>query len=273
MNAGTPSKELTNTAAQLDPLLTQTMYSAIESITSISSKIVLPPLEPLITTLSQLADAIENAFKNFTIPELSDVDKQEIIESNKQWGKLGWNLFQDAPLNFFYTPPGSSSEVAAKVKPYCSSASIKRLLDDLRCQKVNKSDLESAIFCYRNKQYKACSLLLFGLIEATLIRSQERPDLKRRRKTGTGAVEGLQKQFKEKTDAQLFYEFLYAISLFACLEVFFSNGNDFKNEPQTINRNFLAHGMSRRPVRKRDCIQLFYTLDNLMCYIEHIRCL
>lgn len=273
MNTEPPFEELTNLSAPLDLLLAQATRSIVESLVEINSKIVLPSLAPLLTAFSQLADTIEDAFKNFTIPELSDADKQEIIENNKQWGKLGWSLFQDAPLNFFYTSPGNSTEVAAKVRPYCSSASMERLFDDLYCQKVNKNDLESAIFCFRNKQYKACSLLLFGLIEAALIRSQGRPDLKRRRKTGTGAVEGLQKQFKEKTDAQLFYEFLYAISLFACLEAFFSNGNDFKNEPQTINRNFLAHGMSQRPVRKRDCIQLFYALNNLMCYTEHIRCL
>lgn len=271
MNAETPSEEFTNTAAQLNPLLTQTMYSAFESITSISSRIVLPSLAPLLTSLSQLADIIEDAFKNFTIPDLSDADKQEIIESNKQWGKLGWSLFQDAPLNFFYTSPGNSTEVAAKVRPYCSSASMKRLFDDLYCQKVNKGDLESAIFCYNSRQYKACSLLLLGLIEAELIHTQGRPNSKKRRKTGQEAIKRLLELFEEKADPQIFYEILYCISLFTCLETFFSNGNDFKQEPQTINRNFLAHGMSRRPVRKRDCIQLFYTLNNLLCFTEHIQ--
>jgi len=58
--------------------------------------------------------------------------------------------------------------------------------------------------------------------------------------------------------------------MFACFEKFFENGNDFRKEPKLINRNFIAHGMNRRDVRKRDCIQLFLALYNLVDFLDFI---
>lgn len=52
------------------------------------------------------------------------------------------------------------------------------------------------------------------------------------------------------------------------LETLFAGGKGFKSEPDTLNRNYIGHGMNRRAVRKRDCIQLFLALNNLMHFFD-----
>ena len=56
--------------------------------------------------------------------------------------------------------------------------------------------------------------------------------------------------------------------LFSCIETVFAPAENFKAEPYTFNRNYLAHGMTRRPVRQRDCIQLFLALYNLTVFLK-----
>lgn len=131
--------------------------------------------------------------------------------------------------------------------------------DNLRACKLRKDDLESAIYCFQNRQYMACSLLLFGLIEAKLIRKQT----KDWRNVGMGAVEELKGQLEESENTKMFFTLLCCANLIAYLEIIFAAHN-FKNEPTVINRNFVDHGMSNRRVRKRDCIQLFFALQNLL---------
>ena len=46
------------------------------------------------------------------------------------------------------------------------------------------------------------------------------------------------------------------------------NGDDFVKEPDVINRNFVGHGMNRRKVRRKDCIQLFLALYNVVDMTE-----
>ena len=51
------------------------------------------------------------------------------------------------------------------------------------------------------------------------------------------------------------------------MKTFFDHGNDFKIQPEVINRNFVTHGMLHRNVSRRDCIMLFLLLYN---FTEHI---
>ena len=59
-----------------------------------------------------------------------------------------------------------------------------------------------------------------------------------------------------------------SVNLFSCIETGFAPAENFKAEPYTFNRNYLAHGMTRRPVRQRDCIQLFFALYNLTVFLK-----
>ena len=65
-------------------------------------------------------------------------------------------------------------EANQKMKPYCSRKAMDELFATLQRASVKKEDLNTAIFCYDNRQYKACALVLLGVIDAKLIRKQNR---------------------------------------------------------------------------------------------------
>lgn len=214
--------------------------------------------------LIQFATAISEAVAEIHIPSISEERKQELLANHKQWGTWGWTWFPYESINFYDVLPLSINEANKKVRPLYSPRATDFLFDDLRKKSIKKEDLEAAIFCYKNRQYKACALILFSVIDAKLIRNQ--PMSKNRnewRKVGGKAIKYLDERAKESLNLQTFYIMLHYANLIACLETLFQNGGDFMQEPLTINRNFISHGMSRRSVRQRDCIQLFLLLYNL----------
>ncbi len=67
-----------------------------------------------------------------------------------------------------------------------------------------------------------------------------------------------------------FYYILCFYGLIECLNKFFEDGHDFREEPKVINRNFIDHGMNQRRVRRKDCIQLFLALHNLVELLDNL---
>lgn len=268
---GSRMKDITDNVAK-SFLFCQNVYDSIRSVfenweaiatrTQEIYKNIVPALEIFQQTLASFADVIAN----ISIPSISEERKQEILESHLKWGQLGWTWFQAAPMNFYDNPPADIRDANAKVKYLCTAQGMESIFHQIREQKINHEDLESAIFCFHNKQYKACALMLFGLIDAKLIRVQSRS--KGKRKVGASAVRQLKTQFEETKDEQVFYTMLFCSNLFASLETIFAYGNDFKDEPDIINRNFVDHGMNHKRIRKRDCIQLFLVLNNLMYFLS-----
>lgn len=258
-------------SVQIGQTVMNTLRPALENFTNIISKVYdfSVTMKPMLDVLQQFSVYLSEAVANIKVPTLSEERKQELLESHRQWGRFGWTWFQDAPFSFYDTPPINYADANDKVKSLCSQRHIEYLLDELRQQQVNKADLKSAIFCYHNKQYKACALLLFGLIDAKLIRKQ--PLNEKRRKVGWGAVKQLRGQFEGQQAEQEFYMILFFANLITCLETLFADGEDFKIEPCNINRNFVDHGMNRRRVRKRDCIQLFMVLNNLLFFLDDMK--
>lgn len=243
------------------------MCSAIEAMGKI-----LPRAEEIASNIvsalnasQQIIASFVSAVENISIPTLSEERKQEMLESHLRWGRLGWTWFQNAPMSFYDNPPTDMKDANARVKHLCTMQGMESIFNRLRAQKVNHEDLESAIFCFRNGQYKACALMLFGLIDAKLIRVQPR---NKKREVGSKAVHLLKTQFEGNKDEQVLYIMLFCSNLFACLETIFAYGNNFKDEPDIVNRNFADHGMNRRRIRKRDCVQLFLVLNNLMYFLS-----
>ncbi|MGN0629578.1 MAG: hypothetical protein ACI4IW_08135 [Oscillospiraceae bacterium] len=199
------------------------------------------------------------------VPELSEDEKKELLEHHKEWGKLGWTYLPFSPPNFFDEAPKGIKEANSQMMAYCTDEEIEEIFKDLRKSSLKKSDLESAIFCYKNSQYRACAHILFSFIDSKLIRCQGTRTKKR--DTGWNAIKKLNKKLNGKEE-QILYETLYSANIIACLQEFFKTYPNFKNEPPLINRHFLMHGMTTRAVRKRDCIQLFLLLDNLLLLVD-----
>ena len=109
--------------------------------------------------------------------------------------------------------------------------------------------------------------MLFGMIDAKLIRNQT--TIGKYRPVGGKAAKRLKSKYEQENDKYGFVSMLRFANLFSCLETVFAGGENFTNEPTVINRNYVNHGMNQQPVLKRDCIQLFFILDNLLDFFDY----
>ncbi len=213
----------------------------------------------------QIAASIAEAVSKISIPTISQEEKERWEESYKKWGEIGWPVLPNAPFNFFKEFPANQKTANKLAMQYCNTKSMNELFEELHKQYIKKSDLNSAIFCYKSKQYKACALMIFCLIDSKMIKLQPK---NKRREVGLRATRKLNAQLDGKLSKKHFFIVaLYHINLMNCLGTYFAGGNNFVKEPDTINRNFVDHGMNVRAVRKRDCIQLFITLYNLLEFL------
>lgn len=208
--------------------------------------------------LKKVAISFENMASNIDGLTLSEEEQSDLTESYIKWGKLGWTPFLNKEYIYFLVPPKNNVDGDNKLKEYCSSSSVKELFNILNNQIGNLSGLQSAIFCYQQGEYKACTLLLFSLIEERLLKRQTNTA-----KVGKGAIELLESDYKNIEADDLFSNLLRYACLFSCLYVMFARANDFKDSMMVINRNYVCHGMEDREITKKDCIQLFLALGNL----------
>lgn len=228
-------------------------------------------LAPIQNTIAQFSNTFSDIIANIQIPTFTEEEKQRLEENYKAWGKLGWSVIPHAQLKLFNRAPANAKEADKIALQHFDKKGMEYLFSEIQEKRIKKEDLKSAIFCYENRQYKACALILFGIIDAKMIRLQPKTSDKNYRKVGKGAVVRLKTKFKEKADTEFFlFHMLYFSGLIECLSVLFANGEDFREEPSIINRNFIDHGMNRRSVRKKDCIQLFLALYNLAELLEDL---
>jgi|LAHS01.1.fsa_nt_gb uncharacterized protein YukE len=225
-------------------------------------------LAPIRNAINEYATAAAELISNIQIPSFSDEDKERLAERYRKWGDFGWTIIPNAPIKLFNSIPQNIEDAHKYALKYCTPKDIESLFASMKEKNIRKAELDEAIYCYEHKQYTSCALLLFALIDAKMIRKQPKQEGKRRPVGGTAARE-LKKRFADKHDVNTMFFLLFDyINLMACLDIFFKNGEDFKQEPAVINRNFVGHGMHSRKVRKRDCIQLFLVLYNLTDFLE-----
>jgi len=238
-----------------------------QAITSFISKIDFSFMEKAVQNYS---NAFSEIIKKLYIPDISEERKTELINSYNKWGEFGWSLLPNISANLFKNEPIDMKNANKIALNFCKSDIMENLFVKIKKQNIKISDFEEAVFCYKHKKYKACILLLFGLIDAKMIRIQSKfPNYKDNRSFGNNAIKILKKLFDEINENTLDLLLKY-LNLFSCLNTFFSSRKNFKNEPITTNRHFLAHGMSTKRARKRDCIQLFLVLYNLSDFIDYI---
>jgi len=237
-----------------------------ESMSGITNaaKLIASSMEPF----RQLSETIGKALSGLHFPNISEEEIKEWKTNYQKWGEQGWTVLPDAPFNLYKEFPQDESTVNKLAMRYCNREVMDFIFAGLAEKKVKKKDLESAIFCYNHRQYKACALLLFGVIDSKLIKVQPKSG---NRKVGQGATKVFRKSMEKKCgEEQLLFEALYQINLLSCLDTYFSYGDNFAKEPNVINRNYIDHGMNTREVRKRDCIQLFLATYNLCEIMDDI---
>lgn len=200
--------------------------------------------------------------------ELSEEEQEKLISSYRMWGKLGWTVPPDAPINIFNEEPKDAVEGYQRLRPYLEKENIEELFEKLRSfEKVKKADIEEAISCYQAKQYKACTLIVFSMIDSKLIRAQRKEDRNKRdrRPVGRRAAKNLfDRLSKQEKEQELLIVVLHRINTLEAIVTFFGDADDFKKQPTIVNRNFVTHGMLYRKVTRKDCIMLFLLLYNFI---------
>lgn len=222
--------------------------------------------------LGKIAINVGETLQDIKLPTISDERKEELRVAYKAWGSYGWTTMPNLPLSVFFNCPVDIKEANKLVLSYCTNKDMENLFDTLRDMKgVKKSDLEEAIFDFRHKQYKSCTLVLFGLIDAKLIRLQkkEKDPKGKWRQVGERAANVVLDKIKEEQDLEKkFFLLLDYENILSCLNTVFAKADDFRKQPIVINRNFVDHGMMTRKVIRKDCVQIFLLYYNLLMFLD-----
>lgn len=255
-------------AASLKPLLDMLLES---------EKMVLAGINSFASTFSSVfsehAKSVEAMLRNLAKNLAIEGDINQLIRSYDAWGRLGWSTIPYAPPALMNSYPEKEQEADRMMMKYLSSTQMNRLFVDLVQMTIISCDLEEAIYSYKHKQYKACSLMLFSIIESIMIRSFPVKNEKGKQKIGGSLAKAISKMLKDHCSQYTNPRYIfYYYCLLSCLVTFFEYAGDFTlEEKHTINRHYVSHGMNKRKVCKKDCIQLFLVLYNLCDYVELYR--
>ena len=125
---------------------------------------------------------------------------------------------------------------------------------------------KQAIINYKSSNYYSCAVSLFPIIEYyhRLINKYESEKFYH-------IVDNLENVSKKINDVQQIFSMKieYYIKLVEQLNDliknhYFNRNCSRKNEPEIINRNRLMHGLFLREVSKKDCLQLFCVISNML---------
>ncbi|MBE6740906.1 MAG: hypothetical protein E7570_01245 [Ruminococcaceae bacterium] len=223
--------------------------------------------------LSELAEAsrkIVSLVNSLDIKEYSEKEKEQLLKSYKQWGRFGWTLPPFAEYDCFHKCPSTQQEADQLIIQCCKKDNIVNLFDTLEEMCSRKKDLKEAIFCYNNRQYKACAMLLFSIIDSRIIRLQKKGEGKL--DVGIRAIKKFKKLTRKAiTNKDIFFFSLISSNILECLFMIFEDTENFTKETTVVNRNYIDHGMTSKPVRKTDCIKLFILLYNILELIDYIK--
>lgn len=250
----------------------QPMLENISSSIKTISQAYIKNYSDIDKTISRIVETYKSAIQNIKIPSISEEYKGRIIESYSVWGSMGWTIPPNADFNMFCTRPNSLEDAYTRIKQYTQQEDLEELFEEImQCENIKMDDANEAIECFVSSHYKACSLIIFGMIDARLIQSQTESysSKGKRRSSGVKAAEKLFSKIKEShLNEGVLFSMLLHVNILEAIRVIFKDGDDFKVQPDVINRNFVGHGMLERNVTEEDCILLFLLLYNFTVYIN-----
>lgn len=198
-----------------------------------------------------LMEFANNVQKQIADLGLNGVDKEAMVENLSKWGEFGWPVLEFASFDLYYkTAPTSCAEADEKALVYCTEEVILDLFNQIREDLLDKKDFDDAVFCYENSRWKPCAMVLFGIIEAMLIRFQ--PKSHNWRAIGGKAAVIIENSIVEKNN-QTPRSLTYGrhLATLTAVQKMYESAHDFSNEnPDIINRQFVNHGMTQREVTK-----------------------
>lgn len=182
------------------------------------------------------------------------------------WGMYGWTLVPEIiPVRLWEVFPCSQEEADKTMMEYFLSNKVLDLMDSILAESTQTDILNEAIQCYKNGCFTACASLLLSLVDGTLISSYANSKFENK-KTGKNA----EQRIINESYTNYFFRCpgilkLQSINFHTYISQLFDRANNFSDEPEWINRNFVHHGMSKRQINRADCIKLF------LAYLQSIR--
>lgn len=248
--------------------------------TKVSSKILDITLTKQVARISA---AIDRCIENFPIAEMLESISNSFDELSKElqniygdgisgyekWGDFGWTYCPSLDYDMFKTAPTNVEEANKTMGQFLSNEEIEKIRYALEVAEADKDELDEAFQCFCEGKYKACSLLLFGIIDKRLYDFGF--TVKRKNQvviaTGKTAVD----EFDKKTHCYDYTIFAMLTNIVHAIKRIFEYGNDFKDEMIIINRNYLAHGLSKRKISKLECFQIWCLAYSTCVYIDVLR--
>ncbi len=208
-------------------------------------------------------------------PENLQISKEEqdrLVAAYEKWAEYGWTQAPSGAIRQFDTPPENEYAANLFMRKELTKENIAFLFSSiLEQKKVKKDDFEDAIGSFNSKQYKACCLLLFSLIDRLVAKIQPSIDQNNQwRRIGNRMIKRLKDMVEEKEGdgLRLLVIYLQQVNTIKCFEVLYKDYPGFTNEPKIINRNFVVHGMTKRKITKQDCLKVFLLYYNLLVLCE-----
>lgn len=178
----------------------------------------------------------------------------------KEWANYGWGIIDYVPKeNSYFKTVGNAFEADSIMENELSDKIIADIIQDIKKTDLASAAFEEAIECFYNTKYRACILILFSIIDAYSIQLQGISEKKRK------LSNSLSKELLQKVEFNDFtlLAYLRVYMPLQAISVLFANGNDFTDEPDLPNRNFISHGMNKRQVKQIDCIKVLSIISNL----------
>lgn len=188
-----------------------------------------------------------------------DYNKEDMKEK-------GW-MFPQSMMNIRISTAGyTESTEEVYIRFYDS------YFDRLFCFNIGEKDsridrfYEQAIFNYKHNNYYSCAVSLFPIIESyhQYINNYNEDDFYRIKNNLTAVSDKMNKVnqiYNKKIE--------YYIKLVDQLNDlignhYFSISKSRTKEPEIINRNRIMHGLFTREISKKDCLQLFCVISNML---------
>lgn len=186
------------------------------------------------------------------------------------WGKYGWITDNRiGKIGFWDVLPTSQEAADQKVLSTIGEKYLLELRSELKERTSNAAMLDEAIFCFDNQCYFACASLLTSFIDGVLTSSPSNFS-SNNKKTGDGASKKILTELKKDDMLGLpGYFNLELLNFNSFMGTFFARANGFENEPSSLNRNYLHHGMSNRRITREDCIKLMIAYRKTLDIAKH----
>lgn len=245
----------------------QTMQSAMVNITKHISEIFKPSIiNGMTSALTKLGEFVTNTLANIKFPDLTDAEIENVKTIFEKWGKYGWCILGDAPIDVVYNKPVSFEDSNEKMSEYYSEKVFNEIMEYLDF-KLNNEYLKNAKELYFEEKYLSCAMTLFAMIDSYCINI----DSNESKKVGKRAVECLDKNIKQSDKIKDYLFLLFdAVNIISCLYVYFVSTDNFTKNCEVINRNYVMHGMHNKVVDKLECKKLFLLLFSLFKFEDDI---